>query len=119
MFNALSNGARRDIVARLVRSPTSVGELARPLDMSLPSVLQHIQVLQDCGLVTTQKLGRVRTCSIVTDGLRLAESWLGGQRTPWDGRLDQLGDLLDETRHEPEPGPGQPPHHAYNERNMS
>jgi DNA-binding transcriptional ArsR family regulator len=94
IFNALSNEARRSIVARLVHSPASVGELAEPLAISLPSVMQHLQVLQDCGLVTTRKVGRVRTCSIETGALRLAESWLGEQRTHWEHRLDQLGDFL-------------------------
>ena len=97
MFNALGNAARRSIVARLVRAPASVGELAEPLAMSLPSVLQHLQVLQDCGLVTTRKIGRVRTCSIETGALRLAESWLGEQRTHWEHRLDQLGEFLNES----------------------
>jgi DNA-binding transcriptional ArsR family regulator len=97
VFNALGNAARRSIVARLVRSPASVGELAGPLAMSLPSVMQHLQVLQDCGLVTTRKVGRVRTCSIETDALRLAESWLGEQRTHWERRLDRLGEFLDES----------------------
>ncbi len=95
-FSALGNETRRRIVARLIRSPASVGELAEPLAMSLPSVMQHLQVLRDCGLVTTRKVGRVRTCSIEPDGLRLAETWLAGQRTLWESRLDRLGDVLDE-----------------------
>jgi len=97
VFNALGNEARRSIVARLVHSPASVGELAEPLAMSLPSVMQHLQVLQDCGLVTTRKVGRVRTCAIETVGLRLAEAWLGEQRTHWEHRLDRLGDFLNES----------------------
>lgn len=97
VFTALGNEARRSIVARLVRSPASVGELAKPLAMSLPSVLQHLQILQDCGLITTRKVGRVRTCSIETGTLRLAEAWLGEQRTHWEHRLDQLGDFLNQS----------------------
>lgn len=99
IFAALGNETRRDIVTRLVRSPASVGELAEPLAMSLPSVMQHLQVLQvlqDCGLVTTNKIGRVRTCSIETDGLRLIEAWLGERRTVWERHLERLGDILDE-----------------------
>lgn len=94
VFNALSNETRRGLVARLARSPASVGELAGPLAMSLPAVMQHLQVLQDCGLVRTHKVGRVRTCSIEPDRLRLAEGWLGDQRTLWESRLDSLGDFL-------------------------
>lgn len=94
VFSALGNETRRRIVVRLVRSPASVGELAEPLAMSLPSVMQHLHVLQDCGLVTTHKAGRVRTCSIEPDGLRLAEAWLAEQRTLWEFRLDRLGDVL-------------------------
>lgn len=96
IFAALGNETRRGIVARLVHSPATVGELAEPLAMSLPSVMQHLQVLQDCGLVTTRKVGRSRTCSIATDGLRLVEAWLSEQRTVWERHLDRLGDILEE-----------------------
>lgn len=96
VFSALGNETRRGILARLIRSPTTVSELAEPLPMSLPSVMQHLQVLQDCGLVTTRKLGRVRTCSISPDGLRLAEAWIAEQRTLWEIRLDRLGNILDD-----------------------
>lgn len=97
VFSALSNATRRRMVARLIRSPASVGELAGPLPMALPSVMQHLQVLQDCGLVTTRKAGRVRTCSIEPDGLRLAEAWLSNQRTDWEARLDHLGNYLSDS----------------------
>jgi DNA-binding transcriptional ArsR family regulator len=105
IFGALSNETRRSIVARLVRSPASVGELASPLAMSLPSVMQHLQVLQDCGLVTTRKVGRVRTCSVEPEALRSAEGWLSEQRTVWERRLDRLGDLLGEPTHGEEHSP--------------
>ena len=94
VFAALSNETRRGIVTRLIESPATVRELAAPFAMSLPSVLQHLQVLQDCGLVTTRKVGRVRTCSIEPDGLRRAEAWLVAQRTAWERRLDALGTYL-------------------------
>ncbi|MFI1226719.1 MULTISPECIES: ArsR/SmtB family transcription factor [unclassified Streptomyces] len=97
VFQALADGTRRAMVERLIRGPASVGELARPLEMSLPAVMQHIQVLEACGLVTSEKIGRVRTCRIEPDVLRMAEGWLAGQRTSWERRLDRLGDhLLDE-----------------------
>ena len=102
IFGALSNETRRHIVARLVRSPASVGELAAPLAMSLPSVMQHLQVLQDCGLVTTRKVGRTRTCSVEPEALRSVETWLADQRTLWERRLDRLGDLLGEPTHDEE-----------------
>jgi DNA-binding transcriptional ArsR family regulator len=94
VFGALGHEARRSIIARLIRSPASVGELAAPLSMALPSVMQHLQVLQDSGLVTTRKVGRTRVCSIETAGLRVAETWLSGQRSAWEYRLDSLGEHL-------------------------
>lgn len=96
VFQALADPTRREMVERLVRGPASVGELARPLAMSLPAVMQHLQVLEACGLVRTEKVGRVRTCHLEPGALRAAESWITGQRTTWEQRLDRLGDLLEE-----------------------
>jgi DNA-binding transcriptional ArsR family regulator len=96
VFQALADGTRRELVERLVRGPASVSELAKPLDMSLPAVMQHLQVLEACGLVRSEKAGRVRTCRIEPEALRLAEGWLSGQRTTWERRLDRLGDYLDD-----------------------
>jgi DNA-binding transcriptional ArsR family regulator len=94
VFQALADPARRSIVERLTRRPFSVTELAQPLPMSLPAVFQHLQVLEGAGLVRSEKVGRVRTCHIEPDALRVAEAWLGGQRTTWERRLDRLGDVL-------------------------
>ncbi len=94
VFKALSDGTRREMIERLTRGPASVGELAQPLSMSLPAVMQHLQVLEACGLVRSEKAGRVRTCHLEPDGLRMAEDWLGGQRTGWEHRLDRLGGFL-------------------------
>jgi|SRR5438067_4077774 len=94
VFHALADPTRRAMVERLVHGPTSVSDLARPLDMSLPAVLQHLQVLETCGLVVTTKSGRVRTCEAEPDRLRAAEDWLNGQRTAWERRLDRLGEHL-------------------------
>ena len=94
MFRALADGSRRSIVERLIRGPAPVKELARPLAMALPSVMQHLQVLEDCGLVRSEKVGRVRTCRIDPQRLRTAESWLVAQRTDWETQLDHLGDFL-------------------------
>jgi DNA-binding transcriptional ArsR family regulator len=94
VFQALADETRRGMVERLVRGPASVKELARPLAMSLPAVMQHLQVLEAAGLVRSQKAGRVRTCQIEPAALRTAEDWIAGQRTAWERRLDRLGDYL-------------------------
>jgi len=94
VFQALADPTRRGMVERLVRGPASVSELSRPLAMSLPAVMQHLQVLEDAGLVRSEKTGRVRTCRIEPDALRAAEAWVTGQRTAWETKLDRLGDYL-------------------------
>jgi DNA-binding transcriptional ArsR family regulator len=94
LFNALADPARREIVERLSRGPAPVSELAKPLPMSLPSVMQHLGVLEAAGLVRSEKVGRVRTCSIEPDALSLAEQWINDRRTAWEHRLDRLGTYL-------------------------
>jgi DNA-binding transcriptional ArsR family regulator len=94
VFQALGDPTRRVMVERLARGPASVSELARPLTMSLPAVLQHLQVLEASGLVRSEKTGRVRTCRIQPAVLRTAESWIVRRRTGWERRLDRLGDYL-------------------------
>jgi len=95
------------MMERLSRGPASVSELAGPLDMSLAAVLQHVQVLEASGLVRSQKVGRIRTCSIEPATLRSAEDWISGRRIAWERRLDRLGDYLAVTAGQPaEPGPG-------------
>jgi DNA-binding transcriptional ArsR family regulator len=94
VFQALADPTRRGMVERLVRGPASVSELSRPLDMSLPAAMQHLQVLEDAGLVRSEKAGRVRTCRIEPAALRAAEAWIADQRTAWETRLDRLGDYL-------------------------
>ena len=94
VFHALADPTRRGMVERLVRGPATVSELSRPLTISLPAVLQHLQVLEASGLVRSEKAGRVRTCRIEPDALRAAEAWVTGQRTAWETRLDRLGDYL-------------------------
>jgi DNA-binding transcriptional ArsR family regulator len=94
LFQALADPARRAMVERLARGPAPVSELARPLPMSLPSVMQHIAVLEAAGLVRTEKAGRVRTCSIEPAALSLAEQWINARRIEWERRLDRLGDYL-------------------------
>jgi DNA-binding transcriptional ArsR family regulator len=94
LFHALADPSRRSMVERLVRGPASVSQLAEPLVMSLAAVVQHLSVLEQAGLVTSEKVGRVRTCRLDLDGLRRAEEWLVAQRTEWERRLDRLGDVL-------------------------
>ena len=93
-FQALADPSRRRMVAQLSRGPASVSELARPLPISLPAVLQHLQMLEASGLVRTEKKGRVRTCRIEPKALSRAESWIAEQRALWEGRLDRLEDYL-------------------------
>jgi DNA-binding transcriptional ArsR family regulator len=99
-FQALADPARRQIVARLSKGPASVSELAQPLPMSLPAVLQHLQMLEASGLVRSEKKGRVRTCRIEPKALSNAESWIADQRALWEGRLDRLEAFLCEIQNE-------------------
>jgi DNA-binding transcriptional ArsR family regulator len=82
------------VLERLSSSPASVSQLAEPFEMALPSFVQHLSVLESCGLVRSQKTGRVRTYELAPERLRLAEDWLAGQRTLWERRLDQLDAYL-------------------------
>lgn len=89
-FAALSDPTRRAIVARLCRGEATVGELARPFDIGLPTLLKHLQTLERGGLVTSTKKGRVRTCALVPEALRSTETWLSAHIAAWEGRLDRL-----------------------------
>jgi DNA-binding transcriptional ArsR family regulator len=93
-FHALADPTRRVMVERLSRGPASVSELARPLDMSLPAVVQHLHVLEASGLVRSEKVGRVRTCRIEPAALQMVEQWIRDRRSTWERRLDRLGDYL-------------------------
>ncbi len=93
-FHALADPARRAMIERLSRGPASVSELAGPLAMSLPAVVQHLAVLQASGLVASEKVGRVRTCRIEPSAMSLAEQWINQRRNDWEARLDRLGDYL-------------------------
>jgi DNA-binding transcriptional ArsR family regulator len=96
VFQALADPTRRDMVERLGRGPQSVSELAAPLDMSLPAVLQHLQVLEASGLVSSEKTGRVRMCRIEPKVMETAESWFARRRAVWERRFDRLGEFLAE-----------------------
>ena len=84
------------MVDRLASGPASVSELSRPLDISLAAVVQHVQVLEACGIITTGKVGRTRICRLEPAAMTAAEQWLTGRRQRWETRLDRLGDLLHE-----------------------
>ena len=96
-FAALADPTRRALVERLVQGPASVSELARPLPMSLPAAMLHLKVLEDSGLVTSQKIGRVRTCRIDPKMLSQTEQWVAERRQMWERSLDRLGAFLDQT----------------------
>jgi DNA-binding transcriptional ArsR family regulator len=95
-FHALADSNRRAIVARLTRGAASVSELAAPLDVSLPTVLQHLEVLQRSGLVRSEKVGRVRTCQLEAGPMRAVEDWIAEHRAVWERRFDLLGYVLDD-----------------------
>lgn len=94
LFHALADPARRAIVERLSRGPAPVSELAKPLPMSLPAAMQHLDVLVVAGLVRSEKIGRVRTCRIEPKALSQAEQWINARRAEWEHRLDRLDDYL-------------------------
>jgi DNA-binding transcriptional ArsR family regulator len=94
IFRALADPTRRRVVERLNRSPASVSELAEPFEMALPSFIEHLKVLEVCGLVRSQKTGRVRTYQLAPEPLQIAENWLAEQRTLWERRLDQFDDYV-------------------------
>jgi DNA-binding transcriptional ArsR family regulator len=94
VFHALGDPTRRVIVEHLSRGPASVSDLAKPLDMTLSGVVQHLAVLEASGLVRSQKIGRVRTCRIEPAALQSAEKWITERRMSWERRLDRLADYL-------------------------
>ncbi|HEY1930052.1 MAG TPA: metalloregulator ArsR/SmtB family transcription factor [Caulobacteraceae bacterium] len=95
VFHALADPTRRALVERLSRGSTSVSELARPLPMSLPAVMQHLQVLESAGLVRSAKVGRTRSCALDLEALSQANRWIEARRREWEARLDRLGDYLE------------------------
>jgi DNA-binding transcriptional ArsR family regulator len=94
VFHALADPTRRAIVEHLGHGEAPVSELAKPLAMSLAAVVQHIQVLEQSGIIVTSKTGRVRTCRIEPRALRDAEAWIARRRGVWERRLDRLGEIV-------------------------
>ena len=97
-FGALSDPVRRGMLTRLSQGPASVSELAKPLSISLPAVMQHLRALETSGFVASEKNGRVRTVRLEGDALAEAESWLSRRRQEWEGRLDRFEGHLDEIK---------------------
>lgn len=97
VFQALADPTRRGMVDRLSRGPASVGQLAEPLRMALPSVMQHLRLLEKSGLIRSEKTGRVRICHIQPAALSAAEQWINRRRGMWERQFDQLDDYLNET----------------------
>ena len=97
VLQALGDPTRRVIVKKLSNGPLSVSQLATPLAITVTAVAQHLQVLEQSGLVRTEKVGRVRICRIETSGFTTLEKWIGDCRSLWQRRLDRLGDLLSES----------------------
>ena len=97
VFHALGDRTRRLIIEKLSEGPISVSQLAKPLDITLAAVVQHLQVLEESGLVHTEKAGRVRTCRIESSGFSVVERWISDRRSLWERRFDRLGALLAES----------------------
>lgn len=94
VFQALADPTRRAVLERLCSGPAPMSELAQPFHMALPSFSQHLDVLENCGLVRSSKAGRVRTYRLAPKSLKAAEQWMVRQRTMWERRLDQLDNYL-------------------------
>lgn len=97
VFHALGDATRREILERVSGGPVSVSQLAEPLQVSLAAVVQHLQVLEDSGLIHTEKVGRVRTCRMEPAGLAVAEQWIHERRALWERKLDRLGEVLSDS----------------------
>ena len=95
VLHALADPTRRAVLQQLVERPASVKELAEPYDMALPSFMKHLSVLEDCGLIASRKVGRVRTCRLSPKRLAAAEKWIVEQRSLWEGRTDRLADYVE------------------------
>lgn len=94
VFQALADPTRRRMLEQLSHGPASVSELAKPLEITLSAVVQHLALLEDCGVVKTEKVGRVRTCRLEPAALTLAETWIHDRRAGWERKLDRLDAYL-------------------------
>ncbi|MGH6862014.1 MAG: ArsR/SmtB family transcription factor [Phyllobacterium sp.] len=94
-FHALADPTRRAVLSRLMQGPAPVKELAQPFNMGLPSFMKHLRILEEDGLICSEKVGRVRTCRVKAERLAVAESWLSEQRALWQARTDRLADYVE------------------------
>jgi len=101
IFHALGDSTRSAMVEKLSAGPVSVSQLAEPFKMTLAAVVQHLQILEECGIVRTEKIGRVRTCRVDPKGLDAIQRWIDARRSHWEKGFSRLGDLLAETVDEP------------------
>ncbi|MGV9712756.1 ArsR/SmtB family transcription factor [Gordonia sp. NPDC003424] len=97
VFVALADPTRRAVIRRLGRGPASVGELAQPFSITLPSFMKHVRTLESSGLIRTDKSGRVRTCTLIRDRLTVVDDWLAGERLIWEARTDRLEQFVTST----------------------
>ncbi len=100
LFHALADPTRRSILTRLAETPARVTDLANPTGLRLPTVMRHLSVLEEAGLITTSKDGRTRTCAIVPKALEPVRMWLDEQRDIWEARLDRLDAIVMKTMEE-------------------
>jgi DNA-binding transcriptional ArsR family regulator len=98
VFHALSDATRREMIERLSEGPVSASALAKPLGVSLAAVVQHLQLLEECSLVRTEKVGRIRMCRMEPRGLSVVEQWIRERRALWERKFDRLGELLAEEK---------------------
>ena len=105
LFQALSDPTRRMILSRLAQGPATVTDLARPTGLRLPTVLRHLSVLEEAGLLSSAKDGRVRSCALVPQALEPMRNWLDEQRAQWESRLDRLDDYVTKLMKERANGP--------------
>jgi DNA-binding transcriptional ArsR family regulator len=102
ILQALGDPTRRAMVEKLSAGPVSVSQLAEPFNMTLAGVVQHLQILEESGIVRTEKIGRVRTCRVDPRGLDAMQRWIEAQRSQWEKRFSHLGDLLSEVEDHPQ-----------------
>jgi DNA-binding transcriptional ArsR family regulator len=100
VFQALADPTRRAVLGRLSRGPASVGELAKPFEMALPSFMKHIRLLEESGWILTRKEGRVRTCAIEKKAFAAPDAWLATQRAIWEARFDRLDAWVEDLRND-------------------
>jgi DNA-binding transcriptional ArsR family regulator len=99
-FHALADPTRRAVIGRLAQGPATVKELARPFGMGLPAFMKHLRVLEDDGLIASEKVGRVRTCRVQPQALSAAEGWLAEQRAHWQALADRLAAYVERDMHQ-------------------